>query len=146
VGRVQVAVWVREGLEVLGLAAAHRGDGLVYCFAVGLIAFFRNGIRQLGRILPRRRRRACVVRVGVTRVWNPKSVKLATLFPSEKVKSESFSQLGLRTGCKYLLKTAAPVQPATKPPFWGECRQTAAFQGAGKEGLGPLGQGRTSGP
>jgi len=84
VGRVQVAVWVREGLEILRLAAAHGGDGLVYCFAIGLIAFFRNGIRQLGRILPGRRRRACVVRVGVTRVWNPKVSNWLLLFSQWK--------------------------------------------------------------
>jgi len=51
------------------LAATHGGDGLVYCFAICLIAFFRNSICQLGGILTRRRRRARAVRVGVTRVY-----------------------------------------------------------------------------
>jgi len=43
VGRVQVAVGVREGLEILRLAAAHGRDGFDYCLAIGLIALSRMG-------------------------------------------------------------------------------------------------------
>ena len=68
VGRVEVvAVRLREGLEILRLAAAHRGEGFVYCFAIGLIAFFEDGVRQVGGILRGRRRQTRLVGAGVAR-------------------------------------------------------------------------------
>jgi len=62
VGRVEVAVWVCEGLEILRLATAHRSDGFVYGLAVGLVAFFfENGMWQIGGELARGRRQARLV-------------------------------------------------------------------------------------
>ncbi len=62
-----VAVGFGEGVEILRLAAAYRGDGLVYCFAIGLIAFFEDGVRQIGGILRGRRRQTRLVGAGVAR-------------------------------------------------------------------------------
>lgn len=53
VGRVEVAVWVCEGLEILRLATADGSDGFVYGLAVRLIAFFENRMWQIGGILAR---------------------------------------------------------------------------------------------